>query len=396
MSIVKEIHQSFDTAPIFFRTALESVVNPADASFVNDFLFTELNPSGIRAAMTSTRGLVPNPAIYQSQVDSINQYAYYHPQNKFITEKQLARICKKYNLICGPEFCFNGDIPERNQLAIDRFKVSNRLHKIGKVSSKADYHSFKLKIHRDLGLNFSTDGFGNFIHSKQIVSLITELIEIPNSENFVLPMKNGYALYVCFDGEEFTLAKALEEIKYAHEGETEYQSSGCGIFDIAGFSDTCGPIHRHEDSMRFYAIKESVVKGIAQFEYQEIDNNLIEFVYTRESTRDFDNRIYTRAEYSFNINAVTRALYEIERADFFSLNNVFKKVVAPAEMFSNTESFILDKGYQMTLNNQMGYGIQSVFIDDPIVLQPVPYGYLVVTMWGEEASIPETQNGQLN
>lgn len=48
----------------------------------------------------------------------------------------------------------------------------------------------------------------------------------------------------------------------------------------------------------------------------------------------------------------------------------------------------------MTLDD--GYKMKKIHVPDPVVLQPVKYGYLILTAWGEEASDPLVVNETMN
>jgi ABC-type molybdate transport system permease subunit len=43
-----------------------------------------------------------------------------------------------------------------------------------------------------------------------------------------------------------------------------------------------------------------------------------------------------------------------------------------------------------------GHKLVDIIKDDPIVLQPVKEGYLIVSAWGIEASDKEVQNSKFN
>jgi hypothetical protein len=49
-------------------------------------------------------------------------YEHYYSQNKFVTEEQVTKICKKYGLVRGEALLFTGGIPEKNQREITGFK----------------------------------------------------------------------------------------------------------------------------------------------------------------------------------------------------------------------------------------------------------------------------------
>ena len=66
------------------------------------------------------------------------------------------------------------------------------------------------------------------------------------------------------------------------------------------------------------------------------------------------------------------------------------KVIAPGKMFNTTALKELD-GYRYALD-ELAITKPSVYVDDPIVLYPVEGGYLVVTKWGGEADLIDTNS----
>lgn len=87
-------------------------------------------------------------------------------------------------------------------------------------------------------------------------------------------------------------------------------------------------------------------------------------------------------------------LDQIQRANVLDLSiNVSPIVVAPRSMFTRFGDAVEVSGHRVkfrasdTINNA-----SFRWVDDPIVLQPVPFGYLVVTKWGAESRIPEIQS----
>lgn len=56
----------------------------------------------------------------------IEYYKQEYPFNKFIDEDSVDNICKKYNLILSPVDRFKGDIPEKNQNEIIKFRIKKK------------------------------------------------------------------------------------------------------------------------------------------------------------------------------------------------------------------------------------------------------------------------------
>jgi len=48
-----------------------------------------------------------------------------YPNNKFITEEQVGKICEKYGLVCGDTTMYKGFVPESKVGEIEKFKVKD-------------------------------------------------------------------------------------------------------------------------------------------------------------------------------------------------------------------------------------------------------------------------------
>lgn len=53
-------------------------------------------------------------------------YKQHYPYNKFITEKQVEAICKKYNLVCGEISRYQGFVPDKNLKVVENFKLKEK------------------------------------------------------------------------------------------------------------------------------------------------------------------------------------------------------------------------------------------------------------------------------
>lgn len=56
-------------------------------------------------------------------VSVIEYFRTYYPSNKFITESEVKRLCEKYGLLLGDAENYKGDMPEKNLVEIERFKL---------------------------------------------------------------------------------------------------------------------------------------------------------------------------------------------------------------------------------------------------------------------------------
>lgn len=76
----------------------------------------------------------------------INLWAMRYPQYKFILERQVEEICKKYNLVCGESTLYKGDIPMKNVLEIEAFKIKEE-HKT-LIRTERTFFPFSIKTKR--------------------------------------------------------------------------------------------------------------------------------------------------------------------------------------------------------------------------------------------------------
>lgn len=58
-------------------------------------------------------------------IEQITFYRNKYPMYKYITKQTVSEICKKYGLVCGDLSLFKGDIPKKNLLEIENFKIQD-------------------------------------------------------------------------------------------------------------------------------------------------------------------------------------------------------------------------------------------------------------------------------
>lgn len=114
--IIAEIHNEFDTSVERLLAQAKELASGYDKDEVRtlrELGFTKsANVSEMKKAEKATRAA--DRALYFQQ---------YYPFQKFITIDEVERICKKYNLLCGPVFDFTGKIPKKNIAEISSFKL---------------------------------------------------------------------------------------------------------------------------------------------------------------------------------------------------------------------------------------------------------------------------------
>lgn len=117
--IVEEIHHSFNSAA---DRALEEAKKILEQCVVD-------NEADIleKCGFTSTEKVAKNRVVKGRLIDSereakiIQYYQQRYPLYKFIMEKHVEEICKKYGLVHGPVHKYKGDVPSKNIQEIARF-----------------------------------------------------------------------------------------------------------------------------------------------------------------------------------------------------------------------------------------------------------------------------------
>ena len=120
--IVQEIHNEFNTAAD--KLLKEANITLETTRIDNENKIKLLNKFGFRQVSEVKEAEKKSDLINISKEQSelINKYKLNYPLNKFITEKQVKAICRKYNLICGEVSKYKGFVPEKNLLEISNFK----------------------------------------------------------------------------------------------------------------------------------------------------------------------------------------------------------------------------------------------------------------------------------
>lgn len=92
----------------------------------------------------------------KKNIEFVAYYAKHYPFQKFITEKEVETICKKYNLVCGGVERYKGFVPKDKLKLIENFKLrkedegvafNNGIYiKDGQIAKRGDYyHIFNKK-----------------------------------------------------------------------------------------------------------------------------------------------------------------------------------------------------------------------------------------------------------
>lgn len=112
--LIAEIHAEFDTAQDRLLKDAHEVLKSANLNVVS--VSDRLKSIGFKNTPTAKRGTVIKSDVVKSKDEAkvIEYFSSTYPFLKFLTEPELERICKKYNLIFAPVDRYIEDVPEKN------------------------------------------------------------------------------------------------------------------------------------------------------------------------------------------------------------------------------------------------------------------------------------------
>lgn len=115
--LVEEIHNEFDAAQDRLLQEAKNIIN---GCLLNNKA-ERLKNLGFSAAEIVVQNEAKKRLLVKSkeQADLIEYYATNYPFQKFLTEDELDRICKKYNLVYAPVSAYKKDVPEKNIYEIE-------------------------------------------------------------------------------------------------------------------------------------------------------------------------------------------------------------------------------------------------------------------------------------
>ncbi len=146
-AVIAEIHQQFDSAT-------DRLLKEA-----NDIIKRELDLKGKRLqnlGFVSSKSAIQFNEVEKDKIkkkelsDIINYYSVHYPNNKFITEAEVSKICDKYNLLYADVKYYKGDIPDKNLIEIENFNL--RDEEMQKRTNHDDWYD-TMRMMRGLNLN---------------------------------------------------------------------------------------------------------------------------------------------------------------------------------------------------------------------------------------------------
>lgn len=288
--------------------------------------------------------------------ERVEYYRRTYPGSNFVTEKQIEEICLKYKLFFGSLMNFSGTIPVKNRLEIKNFALA-----------PADHWYTDHELPRRIFNQITSETNGSFANG--VLTLESGFVPAnPNKPFEIAPV-----------GKTFVLLKNPDERSYRIFLKTDILGSPWLIEFGTGRIDYGEIMFYWKQSHGGFAF---------------VPPNSMSL--TRPKDVPEHEEIRTHRIINHFVDVVVRfTIQNIQRANQISLtHNVSPMVVGGAAMFDRYKDGTEIVGHRVQFKEgAMSVDNRTYFpIDDPIVLQPVPYGYLVVTKWGNEAMIPEFQN----
>lgn len=280
----------------------------------------------------------------------VEHYRQAYPLNNFVTEKQVADICRKYGLVLGHEIFFSGSVPKRIEKTLEEFRLNEFDNFFRKKESLFEtLNKMTIEGNADVVVRFTEGCF-------PIVEMRTAFREYTSSRTVIPIGKKFYLVLEYNPTAEFWLFEAIEQEGSTWLSFVELLKTG-----------------KSENNQEFYLVRK-----------------------------------FPEIEYRWNsINSAPAPILEVQlnlpanklNRENIKLSEVCRKVVAPIEMFNkHADAYEVVDDYELRFREpEVASGDWSRdWLDDPIVLQPVRGGYLVVAKWGGEAYLEEVQNPRQN
>lgn len=285
------------------------------------------------------------------RAESILEYRKLYPGNAFLTRDQVRSLCKKYNLVFAPMFAFAGEIPARNREEIGLFGLHEKhqefLVRISEqlTSSMIDFHS-----------NFESE------------------MELPDDQSapWLLPVTSGFGLYLPQGWRKFRVL-------------TEHYIRSCYNYDaretlaIPMVQTDTGWLRL--DPHRLHIMQVDISR--------EEERTIVH-------TRWFEGSL-PRSKWRVRVVFYVAGMPMLRLMDSAGTMHVRhsdmeQMVICPGSMLHENLPLTVSDRWEVQISPQRDVrGVGA----DPIVLQPVAGGFLVVTKWDAEANLPEVA-GQTN
>jgi len=131
--LIEQIHSEFNIAgELLLKSAKETINRCNVVNIDKGERLAKLGFSQTAEAQTAVKAKNDRD-IAQEKARSIEYFSIHYPNNKFIDEEAVNRICKKYNLVQGKLSAYKGFVPEKNLTDIEAFKLKTEDYKYLKV-----------------------------------------------------------------------------------------------------------------------------------------------------------------------------------------------------------------------------------------------------------------------
>lgn len=318
----------------------------------------------------------PEGVALQKFVSDVEYWRTFYPQYNFITEKQLQNICFKYGIRAAPYWLYRGEIPCINKEHIKNFSLrdSDSICTVPPVMGKrfmAGEQTFRV-----------VSGWLSLEEAQQPGAIYSVMGKLA-----FLTTGNKCSLYGFFRGEGGT--RCAVQFFSEHAALPPLESDGKNVRALLSLQTKA-----FNSPMNVYYSRHIcplIVAPLSDF---------------REGMEVSGAHLVPKNEGMLRINSNPNPLrfekYISEckerRGDFqaVQMHGSAQVTISSQQRVEATLSQLATERVKKAEQAEREAYLRQLQIDDPIVLQPVNGGYLVVTKWGKEAEIADIANPVLN
>jgi hypothetical protein len=122
-AIVKEIHNEFETSSDRLLLDKNNSISLVDSSELDKLKrLKNLGFKNVQQVKEVEKKIIDSDSA-KREIELIEYYKVYYPNNKFVANGQIQSICKKYGLVYGGVSQFKGFVPEDKLRQIEKFKL---------------------------------------------------------------------------------------------------------------------------------------------------------------------------------------------------------------------------------------------------------------------------------
>lgn len=141
--VIEKIHHEFDTAGEKLLKEAKEVL-ALDVDIAKGEALHKLGFTKSKTA-TESQEIILSKKQSKELADKVEYFRTFYPEYKFITEEMVKAICQKYGLLCAEVEHYIGEVPDKNILEIQNFKLRDEdSNKISygwlELQNSNDYH----------------------------------------------------------------------------------------------------------------------------------------------------------------------------------------------------------------------------------------------------------------